>query len=316
MQIKARVLVCDLINESGFHVLRDAGMRVDFRPELGQTELASVIANYEVVIIRSGVKIDSDIINAASNLKVIARAGIGTDNINLDAAWSRGIKVITAPALSANSVAELVIGYMICFSRNVVYFDSMIKKGSWMDDKPVGSELYGKKLGIIGMGNIGRTVALIAGRLGMKIFAYSTGRKLSNSSLLIENNHITMTDLDTVLRNCDFVSCHIPLTSSTAGMFNLESFSKMKATAFFINTARGKVVDEDSLYRALKERKIAGAALDVFEAEPPMNEKLLGLPNVLCTPHIGAQTKEVQDLISITIAEKIASVMMGNRKIL
>jgi D-3-phosphoglycerate dehydrogenase / 2-oxoglutarate reductase len=199
-------------------------------------------------------------------------------------------------------VAELVVGLMLSLSRKLTLADSEMKKGIWMKKELKGSELRGKYLGIVGVGNIGRNVARIARSLRMNIIGYDTFP--IKQDFINEVGMIT-TDFNTLVASSDFISCHVPLTPDTKHMFNEATFSNMKSTAFFINSSRGEIVDENALYSALIKNKIAGAALDVFEVEPPTNIKLMQLPNIICTPHIGSQTMESQDLASNVIAEKI-----------
>lgn len=297
--INVRAIVCDIVDPFGFDILRNKGITVDYMPEIKANEMIKLIENYDVIITRSRIKIGKEIIEKGSKLKIIARAGTGLDNIDLKAARSKGITILNTPGMSKNAVAELVIGLMICLCRNILNLDRHIKKNRILKNIQ-GSEIKGKTLGIIGMGKIGTEVALIAEGLGMKVLGYTHNfcnfKKLYN---------VTMTDFDDLLKRSDFISIHLPLTTNTYHMIDIECFSKMKSTAFFINTARGKIVNEKDLYNALINRQISGAALDVFELEPPINVKLINLKNVIATPHIGAQTKEIQKNISVKICQQI-----------
>jgi D-3-phosphoglycerate dehydrogenase len=305
MQVSGKVLVCDEIDPSGLSALKNAGMTVDYHPDINATELISRIKDYEVVIIRSRTKVSSEVIRAAINTKIIARVGVGLDNVDLEAANTRGIRVINAAEAAMNAVAELVVGNMIALARSIARADSQMKKGNWIKKDLIGTELAGKYLGLIGVGNIGRNVARIARGLRMNIIGYDI---YPINPDFIKEVGLIKTDLGTLLESADFVSCHVPLTNDTKHMLNASQLAKMKPTAYVINTSRGEVIDEDSLYQALKSRRIAGAALDVFEIEPPNNRLLIELPNVICTPHIGSQTKESQALASIIIAEKVIQI--------
>ena len=308
MQIGGKAIVCDSTDQSGISALRRAGMVVDYIPEITYDELISRVKDYDVIVVRSRTKITKEVINAAVNAKIIARVGVGLDNIDLNAAETRNIHVINAAEAAINAVSELAIGDMISLARNIPYADSQTKKGNWIKKQLSGIELKGKYLGIIGVGNIGRNVARIAKALRMNLIGYDL--QPINRDFIKEVGLIT-TDLDTLLESSDFITCHVPLTQQTKYMFNTHRLSKMKRTAYIINTSRGQIIDEKALYYALVEKKIAGAALDVFEVEPPTNKMLIELPNVICTPHIGSQTEEAQKLASTVIAEKIIQNMLA-----
>lgn len=302
MHIRGKALICDSIDDTGINSLRAAGMTVDYMPEIVSDELISRAKDYQVIVVRSRTKITSEVIHAAINAKIIARVGVGLDNIDLVTAQSRNIRVINAAEAAINAVSELAIGHMISLARCIPYADSETKKGLWVKNKLSGIELKGKYLGIVGVGNIGRNVARIARALRMNIIGYDL---YPINKDFVKEVGLIVTDLDTLVESADFITCHVPLTQETRHMFNKERFSRMKKTAFIINTSRGQIIDENALYSALVDRKIAGAALDVFETEPPTNRMLLELPNVVCTPHIGSQTQEAQELASTVIAEKI-----------
>lgn len=308
MQVRGKALVCDSIDQVGIDSLRKVGMTVDYFPEIDAKELISSVKNYDVVIVRSRTKITKEVINAATNAKIIARVGVGLDNIDVKAAEARNIRVINAAEAAMNAVSELTVGHIISLARSIPYADIETKKGNWIKKALIGTELKGKYLGIIGVGNIGRNVARISRAFRMNIIGYDL---YPINKDFIKEVGLIATDLDTLVESADFVTCHVPLTQETKHMFNTQRFSKMKSTSYIINTSRGEVIDEQALYEALTNGKIAGAALDVFEIEPPTNKMLLELPNVICTPHIGSQTKEAQQLASMVIAEKIIQVMRG-----
>jgi D-3-phosphoglycerate dehydrogenase len=302
MQLTGNVLVCDPISKIGITILKKAGLNVVDKPSITNSELESEVENFEVIVVRSRTKITDGIISKAKNAKIIARVGVGLDNIDVESAQRNNIEVVNSPESAINAVAELVVGLMLSLSRNLNLADSEMKKGNWMKKELNGLELRGKYLGIVGVGNIGRNLARIARSLRMNIIGYDTFP--IKQDFINEVGMIT-TDFKTLVASSDFISCHVPLAPDTKHMFNETTFSTMKPTAFFINSSRGEIVDENALYSALITKKIAGAALDVFEVEPPTNIKLLQLSNIICTPHIGAQTIESQDLASNVIAEKI-----------
>jgi D-3-phosphoglycerate dehydrogenase len=298
-----RVLICDSIDDSGIESLKKSGMIVDYQPDINSTQLGLVAKNYDVLVVRSRTKITKEIIEAsAQNIRIIARVGVGLDNIDVKVAEAKKIRVINSPEAAANSVSELVIGLMLSLARKIPFADTEMKKGYWVKKDLVGIELRGKYLGIVGVGSIGRNIGRMGKALRMNLIGHDI---FPIDKDYIKEVGLIVTDFNTLIESADFITCHVPLTTETRKMVNREKFSKMKSTAFLINTSRGEVIDEEALYDALSNKKIAGAALDVFETEPPTNNMLLKLPNVICTPHIGAQTNEAQQLASIVIAEKI-----------
>jgi D-3-phosphoglycerate dehydrogenase len=308
VQVSGSVLICDSINQTGIDILKKAGMQVDYKPNILTDELLSIVKEYQVILVRSRTKITREIIQAASNAKIIARAGVGLDNIEVTAAEEKGIRVVNAPEAAINAVSELTVGNMISLARSIPLADSEMKRGKWIKKNLMGTELSGKYLGIIGVGNIGRNVGRIAKALRMNIIGYDP---YPIDRDYIKEVGLIVTDLNTLIQSADFITCHVPLLEETKHLFNAELISNMKSTAYIINASRGGVIDETALYNALCNGSIAGAALDVFETEPPINNLLIELPNVICTPHIAAQTKEAQELTSIVIAEKIIQIIRG-----
>lgn len=302
MQITGNILVCDPISKIGITILKKAGLNVVDKPSITNSELLSEVENYDVIVVRSRTRITNEVISNAKKAKIIARVGVGLDNIDVDSARQNNIEVVNSPESAINAVAELVMGLMLSLARNLPLADREMKKGNWMKKELTGIELRGKYLGIVGVGNIGRNLARIARSLRMNIIGYDIFP--IKQDFINEVGMIT-TDFNTLVASSDFISCHVPSTPDTMHMFNESTFSNMKSTAFFINSSRGETVDENALYNALTTKKIAGAALDVFEEEPATNKKLLQLSNIICTPHIGAQTQESQELASNVIAEKI-----------
>lgn len=308
VQASGSVLICDSINQNGIDILKKAGMKVDYKPNILTEELLSIVKDYQVILVRSRTKITREVIQAASNAKIIARAGVGLDNIEVTAAEEKGIRVVNAPEAAINAVSELTVGNMISLARSIPLADSEMKRGKWIKKNLMGTELSGKYLGIVGVGNIGRNVGRIAKALRMNLIGYDP---YPIDRDYIKEVGLIVTDLNTLIQSADFITCHVPLLEETKHLFNAELISNMKSTAYIINASRGGVIDETALYNALCNGSIAGAALDVFETEPPLNNLLIELPNVICTPHIGAQTKEAQELTSIVIAEKIIQIIRG-----
>ncbi|WP_456400246.1 hydroxyacid dehydrogenase [Mesoaciditoga sp.] len=295
----ARILINDPLAKEAVDILKNAGFDIDEK-EYSKEELIEKIKEYDGIIVRSATKVTKEIIEAADKLKVIGRAGVGLDNIDLKSAKEKGIKVLNTPTANSISVAELVFAFMISLSRHVVRGTTGLKEGKWEKKALKGVELFEKTLGIIGFGHIGKEVAKRALAFGMKVITYDV---IKNDGGL----PVKFVELDELLKNSDYVTVHLPLLESTRHLITAEKFSMMKPTAFFIHAARGGIVDDKALYEALKDGKIAGAALDVFESEPPDEEemKLLKLPNVIGTPHVGASTVEAQRRVGLEIANKI-----------
>jgi D-3-phosphoglycerate dehydrogenase len=308
MQASGKVLICDDIDEAGVKSLKNSGLIVDYKPDITHEALRSTVGEYDTIVVRSRTKITREIIDKATQAKIIARVGVGLDNIDTGYAESKGIKVINAAEAAMNAVSELVIGLMISLARGIARADAGTKNGRWLKKELMGSELRGKYLGIIGVGNIGRNVGRIAKCMRMNLIGYDVVP--INQDYVREVGMIT-TDLDTLLESSDFITCHVPVTEDTTHLINAQRISIMKKNAFLINTSRGEIVDEDALYDALSSSRIAGAALDVYSVEPPTNSRLLQLSNIVCTPHIAAQTKEGQELAATVIAEKIIQIKRG-----
>jgi D-3-phosphoglycerate dehydrogenase / 2-oxoglutarate reductase len=297
-----RVLICDSIDKLGVEILTKAGMIVDYQPEISFEKLQSLVNGYDVLVVRSRTTVSKEVIEKGNSLKVIARVGVGLDNIDTNYAKSKNIEVINAQEAAINAVSELVIGSMISLARLIPFAHSELSKGNWIKKSLIGTELSGKYLGIVGVGNIGRNVGRIARALRMNIIGYDIypiSREYINEVGMIN------ADLNTLVESSDFITIHVPLSSDTYHLFDGNLLSRMKKSSYLINTSRGGIVDETALYDLLKDQKIAGAGLDVFEVEPPVDKKFLEMPNVLCTPHIGAQTKEAQELAARVIAEKL-----------
>lgn len=300
-----RVLVASKIHEKGIDVLKKAGIELLFENEPPEDILAKSVRGVHGLIVRSKPLVTRRVIEAADSLLVIARAGVGVDNIDVEAARARGIEIITAPEASTQSVAELAVGLMIAVSRKIAFCDRRIRGGEWPKKYAEGTELYGKVLGIIGAGRIGSAVARIAKYgFNMKVVYYDIAR----NPRIEEELGATYVSLEELLKTADIVSIHVPLTPETRHLINEERLKLMKRSAILINTSRGGVVDTSALLKALNEGWIAGAGLDVFEEEPlPPNHPLTRLENVVLTAHIGASTHEAQERAGVEVAEKIVN---------
>jgi D-3-phosphoglycerate dehydrogenase len=301
-----QILITDKIADEAMDIL---GKEHEvFFDEMDHESLIREIPNYNALIVRSRTKVGKDVVENAKKMIVIGRAGIGVDNIDVDEASKRGIKVVNAPTGATISVAELAIAHMLSLSRHIPYADGTMKRGIWEKKKLMGKELFGKTLALIGSGRIAQHVSHIANGLGMKVLVYSphiTEEKASKMGATM------IKDVKELVKKADFVSLHIPHTPETHYLVDRDFLSWMKPTAFLINCARGGVVDENALYDALKEKKIAGTALDVFEKEPPGESPLLNLDNIVFTPHLGASTKEGQRRAGIICAEQVLMALDG-----
>jgi len=308
MSLNQSVLICDQVSSTLKEILEKNGLKVTYEPEITPEQIAKKIGNFEVVIVRSRTKMTRELVEKAEKCQIIARVGVGLDNIDQDAAKEKNIKVINAVEGAITAVAELVIGLMLSMAREIPRADREIRNGNWIKKELMGSELKGKYLGIVGLGNIGKRLGRLARALNMNIIGYDVTPIDDEFSKEVG---LMKADLDTLLSSADYVSFHVPLLDSTHHMINAEKLKMMKNTARIINTARGGVIDEEALYNSLKAGSLAGAALDVFEVEPATGNKLVTLPNFIATPHMGAQTKEAQLLAANIIAEKIIQVLRG-----
>jgi len=308
MSLNQSVLICDQVNPILKEVLEKNGLKVTYEPEITPEQIAETIGSFQVVVVRSRTKMTRELIAKADKCKIIARVGIGLDNIDQEAAKEKNIRVINAVEGAITAVAELVIGLMISMAREIPRADREIRNGNWIKKELMGSELKGKYLGIVGLGNIGKRLGRLARALNMNIIGYDV---VPIDDEFSKEVGLMKADLDTLLSSADYVSFHVPLLDSTRHMINAEKLKMMKNTARIINTSRGGVIDEKALYNSLKDGSLAGAALDVFEVEPATENKLITLPNFIATPHIGAQTKEAQLLAANIIAEKIIQILRG-----
>ena len=308
MSLNQSVLICDQVNPILKEILEKNGLKVTYEPEITTEQIAEKIGNFNVVVVRGRTKLVKELIEKADNCQIIARVGVGLDNIDEDAAKVKNIRVINAVEGAITAVAELVVGLMLSMAREIPRADREIRNGNWIKKEMMGSELKGKYLGIIGLGNIGKRLGRLARALNMNIIGYDI---VPINEEFSKEVGLMKADLDTLLASSDYVSLHVPLLDSTKHMINAEKLRLMKKTAHIVNTSRGGVIDEESLYNALKDGNLESAALDVFEIEPVTGNKLTNLPNFIATPHIGAQTKEAQSLAAIVIAEKIIQLLRG-----
>ena len=300
-----KVLVSDKLSESAVQIFRDAGIDVDFQPELGKdkAKLAEVIGQYDGLAIRSATKVTEKILNAATNLKVIARAGIGTDNIDKVAASKKGVIVMNTPFGNMITTAEHAIAMMFAVARQIPEASASTHAGKWEKSKFMGVELTNKTLGVIGAGNIGGIVCDRARGLKMKVVAYDPFLGEEKA----EKMGVEKVELDELLARADFISLHVPFTDATANILSRENLAKTKKGVRIINCARGGLVDEGALADMLKSGHIAGAAFDVFKEEPATENALFDLPNVVCTPHLGAATTEAQENVALQVAQQMSN---------
>ena len=300
-----KVLIADDIHESCAEALKSKGCHVTVKPLLTRDELIKAVKEYDAIIVRGRTKLTRDIIMEAQSLKVIGRAGVGLDNIDLKAAAEKGIRVVSSPQASTIAVAEATMALILALARMIPEANKTLKEGLWLKSKFVGFELRGKVLGIIGFGRIGKAVAKRALAFDMKVVAYDI-RDIKEEA---ESMGVKVaTTLEELFKESDIITLHIPLNESTRHMIGEKEISLMKRGAIIVNTSRGGIIDTKALLKALKEGKLAGAALDVFENEPPRTEEeweLIRLPNVVVTPHIASQTREAQAAAGLMIAEEV-----------
>ncbi|MGD0281217.1 MAG: phosphoglycerate dehydrogenase [Dissulfurispiraceae bacterium] len=301
-----KVLVSDNISPKGVEILRNAGLAVDVKTGLKPDELKSIIGDYHALIVRSATKATADIIDAAKNLKVIGRAGSGLDNVDKAAASKRGIVVMNTPGGNTITTAEHTIAMIFAVARKIPQATASMANGSWEKKKFMGTELYDKTLGIIGLGNIGGEVARRAQSLGMQVIAFDPFLSEEKANEM----GIEKIEVEELIKRADFITVHTPLTHETRNLIRAETIRTMKDGVYIINCARGGIINEKDLYDALESGKVAGAALDVFEQEPPVNNPLIGHDKVVCTPHLGASTQEAQENVALAVAEQIVDYLV------
>jgi D-3-phosphoglycerate dehydrogenase len=300
-----KVLICDSMPKVSIEILKNEGFEVDEKTGLKEDEIVSIIGSYSAVIVGSATKISANIINAASALKFIGRAGSGVDTIDVPAANSKGIKVMNVPGGNTLAVVELAIGLMLSMVRFIPQSCKDLKSGLWEKKKYMGSELYKKTLGIIGFGKIGLEVARRCKAFDMRVIAYVRREKPNDLG-------IEFVDFETLLKESDFISLHLPGGPSTKNLLSDKELSLCKDKVFIVNCARGGIINEADALKHLNSGKIAGLATDVFSKEPPeANDPLVSHPNVIVTPHLGASTKEAQQRVGVSIAQQIADALKG-----
>ncbi|WP_424358843.1 phosphoglycerate dehydrogenase [Methanocella sp. MCL-LM] len=303
-----KVLVTDPISEEGIKVLKaEPGVQVDIETKLTKEQLIEKIKDYHALIIRSETQVTKEVIAAGKNLKIIGRAGVGIDNVDVPAATEKGIIVANAPEGNTIAACEHTLSMMLSMSRNIPQANASLKSGKWERSKFMGVEVLNKTLGIIGLGRIGGEITKRARSFGMEVLAYDPFTTAERAQQI----GAKLTTLDEIYEKADFITVHTPLTPSTKHMVSTAQFDRMKKGVRIINCARGGIIDETALLEALKSGKVAGAALDVFEKEPPVGSPLLEQPNVIVTPHLGASTAEAQVNVAITIAEQVLNSFKG-----
>lgn len=301
-----KVLITDGLSEKGISILSSAA-QVDDKPDISPDDLLSVAGAYEALVVRGRTKVTPVVFEAAHALKVVGRAGVGVDNIDLPAARSHGVTVVNAPKSTSLAVAELALAMMFALARNLPKADASMKQGQWIKKQLEGIELNYKTLGIVGMGNIGTALAQRAAALGMRVIGFDNLVKPDE----IKHRGADPVTLPELYAQADFISFHLPLSPESKGMVNGQVFAQMKKGVRIIDAARGGIIDEVALLAALETGQVAGAALDVFASEPPGLTALVAHPNVVATPHIGAQTEEAQDRAAEDIASEVLKALRG-----
>ncbi|MDC0645946.1 phosphoglycerate dehydrogenase [bacterium] len=305
-----KILVSDSITDAGLSILKDSGLDIVYLPDGTPEEKQNAAKDVHGWIIRSGTKITAEMIHTAENLQVIGRAGVGVDNIDFPSATRKGIVVMNTPDVNTISAAEHTVGLMLTLSRNIHQGHSGIEKGEWNRHKLVGTELRYKTLGIVGLGKIGREVMDRCRSFGMNMIGFDP----YVSQDMFREDEIKIVDLDTLTKTADFISVHVPLNDHTRDLFNFERLCQMKPTARIINVARGGIINETDLAKAVKEEKIAGAAIDVFTSEPiDISHPLVGIPNIVLSPHLGASTKEAKEGVSRAICEQVRDCLLHDK---
>ena len=303
-----KVLISDALSPAAVQIFKDRGIEVEFQPALGKDKekLAAVVGNYDGLAIRSATKVTSKVLEQARSLKVIGRAGIGVDNVDIPAATARGIIVMNTPFGNSITTAEHAISLMLALARQIPEADASTRAGKWEKNKFMGVEIFGKTLGVVGCGNIGSIVADRATGLRMKVVAFDPFLSQERADDL----GVEKVEIDELFRRADFITLHTPLTDKTRNIINAGAIKNMKKGVRIINCARGGLVDEAALYEALKSGQVAGAAFDVFVTEPATENPLFHLPNVVCTPHLGAATSEAQENVALQIAEQMSDYLL------
>src|SRR4028119_796956 len=303
----SKVLVSDPIDQAGIDILSQVA-QVDVKTNLSPEELIGIISEYDALMIRSGTRVTKEIIEAGKQLKIIGRAGVGVDNVDVPAATRQGIVVVNSPEGNTIAAAEHALAMMLSLSRHIPDANQSVKNNEWDRKSFIGAEVYKKTLGIVGLGKIGSHVAAVGRAMGMKLLAYDPFISIERADQL----GCLLVDMDMLLQQADYITLHMPKTPETTHLIDAQALAKMKPTARIINCARGGIIDEAALFEALKAGRIAGAALDVFESEPLEDSPLRSLgKEIVLTPHLGASTAEAQVNVAIDVAEQIRDVLLG-----
>ena len=300
-----KIIIPDKINPKAIEILEEGGFSVVNKPGITVDELIKIVADYDGMIVRSGIKVTKEVIAAAKRLKVIGRAGVGVDNIDLEAAKEKGIAVMNTPLGNVNAAAEHTLTLLMMLAKHIIHAHLELKKGIWDRKKYQGIELRDRTLGIIGLGHVGKKVAKVANALEMKVICYDPfldAKKMKEMG-------VEKRELDEVIKKSDFITIHVPKTKETANMINKEKIAMMKDGVRILNVARGGIINEDDLYEAIKSGKVAAAAIDVWNEEPPKCKHLIELEQVISTPHLGASTIEAQENVAVDIANQLVEAL-------
>ena len=303
---KLKVLVCDPIGDGGLSILRkEKSLQVDVKTGLDEKALKKVIGEYDAAVVRSGTQFTEGVIRAAKKLRVIGRAGVGVDNVDLAAATRQGVIVMNTPEGNTISTCEHTVSMMLSLARNIPQANQSVKAGDWKRSQFTGSEVHGKILGVVGFGRIGREVAARAMAFGMNVIAFDP----FISKDQVPKLGVTLVEFEDLLRQADFVTVHVPLTDETANLIGEKQFALMKKGVYVINCARGGIINETALHQAVLSGKVRGAALDVYQKEPPKDNPLVALPQVITTPHLGAATQEAQENVAIAVCQQVVDAL-------
>ena len=299
-----KILVLEAITDRGMEVLKAEGWAVDVRKAMPPAELAAIVAPYQAMMIRSGTQITAEVLDAAENLRIIGRPGVGVDNVDLEAATRRGVVVMNSPAGNIASTAELTLALLLAVARHVPQADAAMKAGRWDRKAFAGVELHGKRIGVVGLGRIGREVAARCQALGMEVVAYDP----FVAPALAEELEIPLLSFEQVIQGSDFLTLHTTLTKETRRLLGRDALAKVKPGIRIVNAARGELIDEEALFAALESGRVAGAGLDVHAQEPPADWRLAKHPRVVATPHVGAATAEAQERVGTDISYQVSNI--------
>lgn len=307
-----KVLISDTLGKAGIEIFqKESGIELDIKTGLSPEDLKNIIANYDGLVIRSSTKVTKDLLEVADNLKVVGRAGIGLDNVDITAATEHNVIVMNTPTGNVITTAEHAIAMMLSLTRNIPIGTATLKSGLWEKKKLQGREVFNKIIGVIGFGKIGAIVANRANGLKMQVSVYDP----LVPEKVIEKEGFKSVTLDELYSESDYITIHVPKMQATTNMLDKTAFNKMKTGVMIVNCARGGIINESDLYDAIVSGKVSGAALDVFEKEPPVNNKLLELDRVICTPHLGASTVEAQTNVAVMVAEQIIEYLKNGNPI-